>query len=161
MLSRKKCRRPNTEREEEEVAFPFPVTRDRDQTRRLDLAKESRPYEYGIVGRSVPTSHSPAASQSLTSDGWRDSVAPLIGASSNGLTPMAGSGYNGGQAGVDVGRQRSQSSAHQLPPGAAAPVSSPSLDHYSQSGSGGGGGGGGGAGAGSVSGSSVSAGPSG
>jgi len=152
----KKCRRPNTEREEEEVAFPFPVTRDRDQTRRLDLAKESRPYEYGVVGRSAPVSHSPSASQSLTNDGRRDSVAPLIGPSSNGLTPMASSGFlpsNGGQA--DVGRQRSQNSAHHLPPGAAAPL--PTLDQFSQSGSGGGGGGGGG----SVSGSSVSAGPSG
>ncbi|KAH9966548.1 hypothetical protein BC827DRAFT_674801 [Russula dissimulans] len=156
----KKCRKPNTEREEEEVAFPFPVTRDRDQTRRLDLAKESRPYEYGVVGRSVPISHSPPmASHTLTSasDGRRDSATPLIGTSSGALTPMPSSGLmtsNGAQ--TDVGRQRSQSSTHhQLPPGAAAPVAS--LDHYSQSGSGGGGGGGGG----SVSGSSISAGPSG
>lgn len=125
MLARKKCRRPQAAREEdrEDVVFPYPVTRDRDQNRRLDLNKESRPYEYGHVGR--PTSV-PGSSPSPSHDGRPDSATALIGAS--GLTPMASA--SGNIATIhstlgEVGRQPSHNSS--LPLGAAAP------DHYSHS----------------------------
>ena len=127
--------------------FPYPVTRDRDQTRRLDLTRESRPYEYGLVGRSTP--QTPGSSPGLfnnsrASDGRRDSASALIGPSSGGLPHMAFTSANvasmqGTQSrGGDVGRQTSHGSAHQLPPGAAPPGSAPPgaappHDYYSPS----------------------------
>ena len=123
MLARKKCRRPQAAREEEEVVFPYPVTRDRDQNRRLDLNKESRPYAYGHVGRP---SSVPGSSPSPSHDGRPDSATALIGAS--GLTPMTSA--SGNIATIhgtldEVGRQPSYNST--LPLGAAPP------DHYSHS----------------------------
>jgi len=124
----KKCRKPDPEKEEEDV-FPFPVTRDRDSTRRLDLNHESRPsYQFGSVGRSTPDGGMTASGSApalvshprASGDVRRDSAAALIGAPSG--TP----GYNnyGAQArGGDVGRQPSRGSNYQLqlPPGAAPP----------------------------------------
>ena len=151
ILSRKKCRKPDTDnREDEDIVFPYPVTRDRDETRRLDLAKESRPYEYGLVGRSMPTTSSGGSPSMIydSGDGRRDSITALIGAT-GGLTPtMSGTvaSIPGAQTrGSEVGRQGSHSSTHhQLPPGAAPPLRhSPSVT-----------------GSGSVSGSSTAPGPS-
>lgn len=129
ILFRRKCRKPSTTsavREEEEVVFPYPVTRDRDQGRRLDLNKETRPYEYGLVGRSSQigaTGTLPAQSH----DGRPDSSAGLIGISGVGLTPMASAS---GPLTTMYGSQNSerQASLHRLPPGAAP------RDHYSHSG---------------------------
>ena len=128
ILSRKKCRNPSAVREEEEVAFPYPVTRDRDQGRRLDLAKETRPYEYGLVGRPSQI----GASGTLppqSHDGRPDSSAGLIGTPGVGLTPMASAS---GPLATTYGSQNSerQASLHRLPPGAAP------RDHYSHSGGG-------------------------
>lgn len=159
----KKCRKAGADREDEDVVFPYPVTRDRDQTRRLDLARESRPYEYGLVGRSTPMTDSGSSpglfNHSRPSDARRDSATALIGSSSGGLPPMASASANvapiqGTQSrGADVGRQPSHSSAHQLPPGAAppgaAPGAAPPHDYYSPSVTG----------SGSVSGSSATGGP--
>jgi hypothetical protein len=140
----KKCRKPSTVREEEDVVFPYPVTRDRDQTRRLDLNKESRPYEYGHVGRSTQMTapgsspaHSPAQS-----DGRPDSATDLIGASTPGLTPMASASGNIATIHGTLGDVRRQSlhNSTTLPLGAAPP------DHYSYS-------------AGSISGASASTAP--
>ncbi len=129
ILSRKKCRKPTGVTEEEDVVFPYPVTRDRDQGRRLDLTKESRPYEHGLVGRSTQM-RAPGSSPAQSHDGRPDSSVPLIGASSVGLTPMASASATmyGDQTRVgEVGRQASQIS-HGLPLGAAPP------DRYSHSG---------------------------
>ncbi|KAI9508457.1 hypothetical protein F5148DRAFT_1355272 [Russula earlei] len=143
----KKCRKPNADREEDDNVFPYPVTRDRDHTRRLDLSKETRPYEYGLVGRSTPASHSRSGSEpgmisqsrTGTSNGRPDSVAALIGPSiGGGFLPREA--VSGGD--VQVVRQPSHHLNHPLPPGAAPP--------QSQSGGGGS----------SVSGSSATPGPS-
>jgi hypothetical protein len=152
ILSRKKCRKPDTDnREDEDIVFPYPVTRDRDETRRLDLTKESRQYEYGLVWRPMPTTSSGGPPSMIydSGDGRRDSITALIGAT-GGLTPtMSGNvaSIPGTQTrGGEVGRQGSHSSAHhQLPPGAAPP-----LDRHSPSVTG----------SGSVSGSSTAPGPS-
>jgi hypothetical protein len=135
MLARKKCRKPQAARDDDEVVFPYPVTRDRDQTTRLDLNKESRPYSYGHVGR--PTSV-PGSSPSPSHDGRPDSATALIGAS--GLTPMTSAGNIATIHGTlgEVGRHPSYNST--LPLGAAPP------DHYSHS-------------AGSVSGASLNGAP--
>ncbi|KAI0005913.1 hypothetical protein BJV74DRAFT_4577 [Russula compacta] len=129
----KKCRKPNADREEEDdIVFPYPVTRDREQTRRLDLSHESRPYEYGIVGRSTPDTGSPAL---VSHDGRRDSATALIGTSSMGSIPMA-SAPSIQSRGGDVGRQASRSSNPLLlPPGAAPPRDYHSSDGGSASGS--------------------------
>lgn len=104
--------------------FPFPVTRDRDSTRRLDLNHESRPsYQFGSVGRSTPDGGMTASGSApalvsrprASGDVRRDSAAALIGAPSG--TP----GYGAQARGGDVGRQPSHSSNYQLPPGAAPP----------------------------------------
>jgi hypothetical protein len=111
--------------------LPYPVTRDRDQTSRLDMTRESRSYQYGLVGRSTPTTGSGSSpgllNHTRAGDGRRDSATALIGPSSGGLPPMTSASANaasiqGTQSrGGDVGRQLSHSSAHQLPPGAAPP----------------------------------------
>jgi len=153
ILSRKKCRKPDTDnREDEDIVFPYPVTRDRDETRRLDLAKESRPYEYGLVGRSMSTTSSGGPPSMIydSGDGRRDSITALIGAT-GGLTPTMSdtvASIPGAQTrGGEVGWQGSHSSTHhQLPPGAAPPL----LDRHSPSVTG----------SGSVSGSSTAPGPS-
>jgi hypothetical protein len=126
ILARKKCRKPDTVREEEDVVFPYPVTRDRDQSRRLDLNKESRPYGHGLVGR--PTQMTAPGSSLAQSDGRPDSATDLIGASTTGLTPMASASGNIASihGALSVGRQSSYNSTP-LPLGAAPP------DHYSHS----------------------------
>lgn len=95
--------------------FPYPVTRDRDQNRRLDLTKESRPYQYGLVGHAAPGS-----SPSPSHDGRPDSATGLIGASGVGLTPMASASGNIATIHGTLGAA--------LPVGAAPP------DRYSHSG---------------------------
>jgi hypothetical protein len=113
--------------------FPYPVTRDRDQGRRLDLTKESRPYEYGLVGRSTQMTGPGSSSAPQSHDGRPDSATALIGSSAIGLTPMASASGNfatmhGTQTGVgEVGRHSSHHSTT-LPAGAALP------DRYSYSG---------------------------
>ena len=109
------------------------MTRDRERTRRLDLSHESRPYEYGIVGRSTPDAMtgSPAP---VSHDGRRDSATALIGTSSMGSIPMASAPSIQGRGG-DVGRQSSRSSNLLLPPGAAPPRDYHSSDGGSASGS--------------------------
>jgi len=102
----KKCRNPSGIKEEEDVVFPYPVTRDRDQDRRLDLSKETRPYEYGLVGGA------PGRLPAQSLEGRPDSSAPLIGRSSIGFSPMASA------SGPLATRQPSQD-LHRLPPGAA------------------------------------------
>ncbi|KAI0306685.1 hypothetical protein B0F90DRAFT_797183 [Multifurca ochricompacta] len=85
----RKCYRPK-ESGEEEMVFPYPVTRDRDHTRRrLDLTHEPKPYMYGFVGRSTPDAVAttswnspPLTSHSRTSDRRPDSATALIGVSS-------------------------------------------------------------------------------
>jgi hypothetical protein len=139
--------------------FPYPVTRDRDQTRSLDLVRESRPYEYGLVGRSSPMTASRSSpglyNHSRASDGRRDSATALIGSSTRGLPPMASASANvasiqGTQSrGGNVGRQTSHSSTPQLPPGAAPPGAASPHGYHSPSA----------AGSGSVSGSSTAGGP--
>lgn len=101
--------------------FPYPVTRDRDQTRRLDLNKESRPYEHGLVGRS--TQMTAPGSSPAQSDGRPDSATDLIGASTTGLTPMTSASGNIATIHGALGEVRRQS----LPVGAAPP------EHYSYS----------------------------
>jgi hypothetical protein len=130
ILSRKKCGKSSAVREEEDVVFPYPVTRDRDQGRRLDLTKETRPYEHdrrstqiGAPGRLPAQSH----------DGRPDSSAPLIGTSGVGLTPMASaSGPLATVYGAQNSERRASETSHRLPPG-AAPGAVP-RDHYSHSG---------------------------
>lgn len=131
-LSRRKCRR-SSEDDEDDVVFPYPVTRDRDHAQQLDLSHEPRPYAYGAVGR--PTDDvAPMARQSFTSysgasDGRPDSATSLISGPS-GLTTMSMAGAGGiltsipgaSSKGGEVGRQTSHSSNGHLPPGAAAPA---------------------------------------
>ena len=126
ILSRKKCRKPSAVKEEEEVTFPYPVTRDRDQGRRLDLTKETRPYEYGLVGRSSQIG-APGTLPAQSHDGRPESSAGLIGTPGVGLTPVASAS---GPLATMYGSQHSerQASLHRLPPGAAP------RDHYSHSG---------------------------
>lgn len=131
-LSRRKCRK-SSEDEEDDIVFPYPVTRDRGHSQQLDLSHEPRPYVYGLVGRPTHdvAGMPPASSPSLlsrTSDGRPDSATGLIGPSS-GLTSMTMAGAGGilssipdaHSQGGEVGRQTSHSSAGHLPPGAAAP----------------------------------------
>jgi hypothetical protein len=162
----KKCRKTDAraDREDEDIVFPYPVTRDRDQTRSLDLARESRPYEYGLVGRSSPMTGSGSSpglfNHSRPSDARRDSATALIGSSSRALPPMTSASANAASMqgshsrGGSVGRQPSHSSAYQLPPGAAPPGAAPPgaappHDYFSPSVTG----------SGSVSGSSSAGGP--
>jgi len=130
----RKCRRSSETDDEDDIVFPYPVTRDRGHAQHLDLSHEPKPYVYGHVGRS---SHDDAAmaprsspSHSRTaSDGRPDSATALIGPSS-GFTSMAMATGAGGlfssvphaQSQGDVGRQASHSSISHLPPGAAAPA---------------------------------------
>lgn len=126
----KNCRKPSPVREEEDVVFPYPVTRDRDQGRRLDLAKETRPYEYDRRSTQIGA---PGRLSTQTNDGRPDSSAPLIGMSGAGLTPMASAP---GPPTTIYGSQNSERGAsqnsHRLPPGAAPGVIP--RDHYSHSG---------------------------
>ena len=86
------------------------------------MTKETRPYEYGLVGRSSQIG-APAQSH----DGRPDSSAGLIGTSGVGLTPMASA--SGPLATTyDSRHSERQDSLHQLPPGAAP------RDRYSHSG---------------------------
>jgi hypothetical protein len=78
---------------------PYPVTRDRDRTRRLDLTHEPKPHVYGLVGSTAadvvvtPRNSPPPTSHSrTTSDARPDSVIALIGPSSPGLTTTVASG---------------------------------------------------------------------
>lgn len=128
----RKCRR-SSEDDEDDVVFPYPVTRDRGHAQQLDLSHEPRPYLYGLVGR--PTDEVAAmAPQSSTShsgasDGRPDSAASLIGGPSV-LTSMSMAGAGGilssipgaPSKGGEVGRQTSHSSAGHLPPGAGPPA---------------------------------------
>jgi hypothetical protein len=126
--------------------FPYPVTRDRDRTRRLDLTHEPKPYVYGLVGSTAadvvvttPRNSPPPTSHSrTTSDARPDSVIALIGPSSPGLTTTVasapstvGSVYSARARGGEVGRQTSHSSVSQWPRGAAPP-----MDYYGPSSSG-------------------------
>jgi hypothetical protein len=140
-LSRRKCRRSSEE--EDDIVFPYPVTRDRGHAQHLDLSHEPKPYVYGLVGHS---SHDGAVmaprssfSHSRASDGRPDSATALIGEPS-GLTSMAMATGAGGllssapsaQSKGEAGRQVSHSPISYLPPGAAAP--STYLDSSSGSG---------------------------
>jgi hypothetical protein len=125
----KNCRKPSAVREEEDVVFPYPVTRDRDQRRRLDLAKETRPYEYDRRSTQIGA---PSLS-TQTHDGRPDSFAGLIGPTGVGLTPMASaSGPLATAYGAQNSERRGSQASHRLPPGAAPGVVP--RDHYSHSG---------------------------
>jgi hypothetical protein len=123
---------------------PYPVIRDRDRTRRLDLTHEPKPYVYSLVESATadvvtPRNSPPPTSHSRTaSDARPESAIALIGASSPGLTmtvasapSTSGSGYDARARGGEVGRQTSHSSVSQLPPGAAPP-----MDYHGHSGRG-------------------------
>ncbi|KAI0256575.1 hypothetical protein BJV78DRAFT_290531 [Lactifluus subvellereus] len=139
----RKCRKSGGDLEEEDIVFPYPVTRDRDQTRRLDLTREPKPYVYGLVGSTMaeevvtPRNSPPPTSHSRTAnDGRPGSANALIGAAHSGrmttVTSASGSvasSYSAQSRRGEVGRQASHISANQLPPGAAPP-----LDHFSLSG---------------------------
>jgi hypothetical protein len=122
--------------------FPYPVTRDRDHTRRLDLSHESKPYVYGLVGSTTAEEVvTPQNSPSLTSHSRTASDGPanaLIGASHSGrmttVAPASGavaSTYSAKSRRGEAERQAPRGSASQLPLGAAPP-----LDHFSLSGGG-------------------------
>lgn len=131
-LSRRRCRR-SSEDDEDDIVFPYPVTRDRDHAQQLDLSHEPRPYSYGVVGRptddvaAMPRQSS--TSYSGASDGRPDSATSLISGPS-GLISMSMAGAGGilssnpgaPSKGGEVGRQTSYSSNGHLPPGAAAPA---------------------------------------
>jgi hypothetical protein len=120
--------------EEEDLLFPYPVTRDRDRTHRLDLAHEPRPYVYGLVGSTtadiVTTPRNSMSHSRTASDGRLDSTTVLIGTSSPGLVMPVASASTGNVAAAhgaqvrngEVERQTPQSSTSQSPPGAAPPV---------------------------------------
>ncbi|KAN0123976.1 hypothetical protein V8E52_002466 [Russula decolorans] len=122
----KSCRKPSAVREEEDVVFPFPVTRDRDQGRRLDLTKETRTYEYDRRSTQI------GAPLAQTHDGRPNSSAGLIGTSGVGLTPMASASGPLAMYGAQNSDRRASQHSHGLPPG-AAPGAIP-RDHYSHSG---------------------------
>jgi hypothetical protein len=133
ILSRKKCRKPSAVREEEDVVFPYPVTRDRDQGRRLDLTKDTRPYEHDRRSAQIGAPGSPGRLPAQSHDGRPDSSAPLIGTSGVGLTPMtSASGPLATVYGAQSSERRGSQTSHRLPPG-AAPGAVP-RDHYSHSG---------------------------
>lgn len=124
-LSRKSCRKPGTVREDDDVVFPFPVTRDRDQRRRLDLTKETRPLEHDRRSTQIGA---PAQSH----DGRPESTAGLIGTSGVGMTPMASASGPLASMYAQNNERRASQNSHGLPPG-AAPGPIP-RDHYSHSG---------------------------
>ena len=130
ILSRKKCRKSGTVREEDDVVFPYPVTRDREQgRRRLDLTKETRPFEHDRRSTQIGAPGMPVQ----THDGRRDSSAGLIGTPGVGLMSMASaSGPLASVYGAQSSERRSSQVSHRLPPG-AAPGAVP-RDHYSHSG---------------------------
>ncbi|KAH9079294.1 hypothetical protein EDB83DRAFT_2310981 [Lactarius deliciosus] len=120
---------------DDDIVFPYPVTRDRDHAQDLDLSHEPKPYVYGLVGGSTRGAAMMAPqsspSDSRASDGRPDSATALIGPSS-GFTSMAmatgalgrgllSSAPSAPSKGGEVGRQTSHGSISQLPPGAAAP----------------------------------------
>lgn len=124
MLPRKKCCNPSAVREDDDVAFPYPVTRDRDQDRRLDLTKVTRPYEYGLVGGA------PGRLSAQSRDGRPDSSASLAGRPGVEFSPMASiSGPLTTVHGTQNSERQASQDLHRLPQGAAAP-----RDHYSHSG---------------------------
>lgn len=124
--------------------FPYPVTRDRDYTRRLDLSHESKPYVYGLVGSTaaeevvtLQNSPSPTSHSRTASDGPANA---LIGASHSGrITTVAStsgavaSTYSAQSRRGEAGRQAPHGSARQLSLGAATPLA---MDHFSLSGGG-------------------------
>ncbi|KAH9048565.1 hypothetical protein EDB84DRAFT_201810 [Lactarius hengduanensis] len=88
----RKCCGPSESDVDDEIVFPYPVTRDRDHAQDLDLSHEPKPYVYGLVGGSTrgaavmaPQS---SPSDSRASDGRPDSATALIGPSS-GFASMA------------------------------------------------------------------------
>jgi hypothetical protein len=106
------------------------VTRDRDQRRRLDLAKETRPYEYDRRSTQIGA---PGRLPTQTHDGRPDSFAGLIGPTGVGLTPMASaSGPLATAYDAQNSERRGSQTSHRLPPGAAPGVVP--RDHYSHSG---------------------------
>jgi len=124
-----KCRKSSTVKEEEDVVFPYPVTRDRDQGRRLDLTKDTTGRQYEHDRRSTQIG-APGRLPAQSFDGRPDSSAGLIGTYDVGLTPMASaSGPLATIHGAQNSDRRVSQNSHQLPPGAAVP-----RDHYSHSG---------------------------
>lgn len=129
----RKCRGSSEDDGEDDIVFPYPVSRNRDHAQHLDLTHEPKPYVYGLVGHSTHDAAAMAprsSSHSRASDGRPDSATALIGASS-GLTSMTvatggggflssipGAQYRGGE----VGRQASHGPISHLPLGAAAPA---------------------------------------
>ncbi len=133
-LSRRKCRGSSEDDGDDDIVFPYPVTRDRGHAQHLDLSHEPKPYMYGHVGGSTHDAAVMAPrsspSHSRASDGRPDSATALIGPSS-GFASMALATGAGGllssvpgaqSRGGEVGRQASHSSTGHLPPGAAAPA---------------------------------------
>lgn len=128
----RKCCGPSEGDGDDDIVFPYPVTRDRDHAQDLDLSHEPKPYVYGLVGGSTRGAAMMAPqsspSDSRASDGRPDSATALIGPSS-GFTSMAmatggllSSAPSASSKGGEVGRQTSHGSiSSQLPPGAAAP----------------------------------------
>ncbi|KAH9059987.1 hypothetical protein EDB87DRAFT_650994 [Lactarius vividus] len=120
---------------DDDIVFPYPVTRDRDHAQHLDLSHEPKPYVYGLVGGSTHGAAvmAPRSSPSLSraSDGRPDSATALIGPSSGFASMAMATGASAGSLlssapgapskGGEVGRQTSHGSISQLPPGAAAP----------------------------------------